>query len=74
MPPPHLQDAHYPGAKKLGRGQGYEYPHDLPEGVSAQELMPPEAIGERFLELTEYGEEAALRDRLQRLLEARGRG
>jgi putative ATPase len=74
VPPPHLQDAHYPGAKKLGRGQGYEYPHDLPEGVSAQELMPPEAIGERFLELTEYGEEAALRDRLQRLLEARGRG
>src|SRR6185503_16753561 len=29
-PPPYLQDAHYPGAKELGRGVGYEYPHDLP--------------------------------------------
>ena len=33
-PPPYLQDAHYPGAKKLGRGEGYVYPHDEPGGVS----------------------------------------
>ncbi|MEW6585693.1 MAG: replication-associated recombination protein A [Nitrospirota bacterium] len=26
--PDHLKDAHYPGAKKLGRGEGYKYPHD----------------------------------------------
>ncbi len=25
-PPPHLRDAHYPGAKKLGHGEGYKYP------------------------------------------------
>ena len=30
-PPPYLQDAHYPGARKLGRGEGYRYPHDEPE-------------------------------------------
>jgi putative ATPase len=71
IPPPYLQDANYPGAKKLGRGQGYEYPHDLPGGVSEQELMPPEAIGERFLELTDHGEEAELRERLRRLREER---
>ena len=29
-PPPYLQDAHYPGARKLGRGEGYRYPHDEP--------------------------------------------
>ena len=28
--PPHLRDAHYPGAATLGSGQGYRYPHDLP--------------------------------------------
>jgi len=26
--PDHLKDSHYPGAKKLGRGTGYKYPHD----------------------------------------------
>ena len=31
-PPPYLQDAHYPGAKELGRGEGYRYPHDEPGG------------------------------------------
>src|SRR5688500_4088654 len=29
-PPSYLQDAHYPGARKLGRGIGYVYPHDEP--------------------------------------------
>ena len=63
-PPAYLQDAHYPGREEARQGEGYEYPHDLPGGVSDQELMPPEAIGERFLELTEHGEEAGLRERL----------
>jgi putative ATPase len=71
--PPYLRDAHYPGAKALGRGEGYEYPHGLPEGVSAQELMPPEAEGERFLELSEQGEERDLAERLRRIREARER-
>src|SRR5699024_10061178 len=26
--PTHLRDAHYPGAKELGHGQGYKYSHD----------------------------------------------
>ena len=49
IPPAPPRSAAYPGAKKLGRGEGYDYPHDRPEGVSEQELMPDEAIGERFL-------------------------
>jgi putative ATPase len=72
VPPPYLQDAHYPGAKKLGRGEGYDYPHDRPEGVSPQELMPPEAQGERFLDLSEHGFERELRERLERIRKARG--
>ncbi len=66
-PPAPLRSAAYPGAAKLGRGQGYDYPHDHPEGVSEQELMPAEAEGERFLELSEHGEEAAMRERLERI-------
>ena len=72
-PPPYLRDAHYPGARALGRGQGYEYPHDRPEGVSEQELMPAEAVGETFLELSGRGEEATLRERLREIRKSRGR-
>src|SRR5215218_3296908 len=73
LPPAHLQSAAYPGARKLGRGKGYDYPHDRPEGVSSQELMPAEAEGERFLELTDHGREADLHERLERIQQARGR-
>ncbi|HEX2234483.1 MAG TPA: replication-associated recombination protein A [Thermoleophilaceae bacterium] len=72
-PPPYLQDAHYPGARALGRGQGYEYPHSNPEGVSEQELLPPEASGERFLQLSSHGEERALAERLEAIRKLRKR-
>ena len=72
-PPAALRSAAYPGAKKLGRGLDYDYPHSHPEGVSDQELMPADAAGERFLELTKHGEEAALRERLEQIRRARGR-
>jgi putative ATPase len=64
LPPDYLRDAHYPGAKKLGRGEGYVYSHDEPGGVSEQPLLPPELEGERFYEPTERGFEAELRRRL----------
>jgi putative ATPase len=72
-PPAGVGSAAYPGAKKLGRGLDYDYPHDRPEGVSEQELMPADALGEQFLQLTEHGEEAELRERLERIRKARGR-
>ena len=49
LPPPYLQDAHYPGAKKLGRGEGYVYPHDEPGGVADQPLAPEGARGRALL-------------------------
>jgi putative ATPase len=73
IPPAALQSAAYPGAKALGRGKGYDYPHDRPDGVSPQELMPQEAEGEQFLELTDHGEEAELRERLAEIRRQRGR-
>ena len=37
--PKHLKDAHYTGAKRLGNGNGYLYPHNFPEGVVQQEYL-----------------------------------
>jgi putative ATPase len=37
--PDHLKDSHYPGAKKLGRGEGYKYPHDY-GGYVKQDYLP----------------------------------
>jgi putative ATPase len=67
-PPDYLRDAHYPGAGKLGRGKGYRYPHDEPEGVSDQPLLPPELEGKNFYRPTDRGFEVELRERLNGLL------
>ncbi|MGH2952470.1 MAG: replication-associated recombination protein A [Solirubrobacterales bacterium] len=65
LPPDHLRDAHYRGAKKLGRGEGYVYPHDEPGAIADQPLLPDELAGERFYEPTDRGFEAELRRRLE---------
>ena len=71
-PPPEIRDGHYPGAKELGRGVGYRYPHDEPGGVSDQRTLP-EALGDtRFYEPTDRGFEVELTERLKRLRERRG--
>jgi putative ATPase len=74
LPPDHLRSAGYDLPRRyLGHGAGYDYPHDRPEGVSPQELKPAEAEGERFLELSEHGEERALKERLEAIRRARDR-
>jgi putative ATPase len=70
-PPPYLQSSGFHGAAALGRGQGYDYPHDRPGGVSEQELMPEGAVGARFYAPGEA--EAALAARLEEIRRARGR-
>jgi putative ATPase len=67
LPPDHLRDAHYPGARKLGRGEDYVYPHDEPDGVADQPLVPDDLAGERFYEPTDRGLEAELGKRLEDL-------
>jgi putative ATPase len=69
-PPAALRSAAYPGAAQLGRGLGYEYPHDHPGHVAAQQVMPEGLEGERFYEPDE--QEAALRDRAGELRRLRG--
>ncbi|MEJ9149607.1 replication-associated recombination protein A [Bacillus smithii] len=38
--PDHLKDAHYKGAKELGRGISYKYPHDYESGWVKQQYLP----------------------------------
>jgi putative ATPase len=70
-PPAYLRSAGYPSAGALGRGQGYDYPHDHPGHVSPQEVMPDEAVGERFYAPDEA--EAELARRLEQVRRERGR-
>ncbi|MFM9413912.1 replication-associated recombination protein A [Peptococcus simiae] len=43
--PPHLRDAHYKGAKDLGHGKGYRYPHDYPGHYVDQDYLPDNLRG-----------------------------
>jgi putative ATPase len=65
--PAHLRDAHYPGAKRLGHGDGYVYPHDLPEGIAAQRYAPDAVAGRTYYEPTNHGMEARFSERLGRI-------
>jgi len=38
--PDHLKDAHYSGAKKLGHGTEYKYPHAYPNHYVPQQYLP----------------------------------
>ena len=46
-PPKSLRDAHYPGARKLGHGEGYVYPHSDPAGFEVDHL-PDELKGRKY--------------------------
>lgn len=74
--PAHLKDAHYSGAKKLGRGVDYEYPHSLPGAFSTQGYLPEE-FRKRYYQPTERGREKAMGAylaKLQGLLDKTGSG
>ncbi|HEU6446519.1 MAG TPA: replication-associated recombination protein A [Gaiellaceae bacterium] len=55
-PPDALRDAHYRGAKKLGRGEGYVYPHSDPRGFEVDNL-PDELKGRRYYRPSGSGQE-----------------
>lgn len=71
--PPYLRDTHYKGAQKLGHGEGYQYPHDIPGGIAAQRYAPAEVHGKRYYEPTRYGAEARYAEVAERV-RARLRG
>ncbi len=59
--PTHLRDASGKGAKALGRGQGYKYPHNFPDACVPQAYLPE---GRVFYSPTERGEEKRIAERL----------
>ncbi len=65
--PKHLRDAHYPGAKRLGHGKGYKYPHDDELGVLQQQYLPDELTDVAYYEPTEHGNERDVSARLAKL-------
>jgi len=66
--PPHLRDAHYAGAKKVGVG-GYRYPHDFPGGVVAQQYAPDPVVGREYYSPRGLGVERVASQRLAGLRE-----
>jgi len=68
--PPHLRDGHYAGAAELGSARGYRYPHDVPEGVLAQQYAPDDLVGRDYYEPTGRGAERYIAERLPKLRRA----
>jgi putative ATPase len=66
--PGHLRDAHYPGAAKLGHGEGYKYPHDFEHGLVRQDYAPEQVRARRYYQPTRHGAErwAKIRDFLRK--------
>lgn len=65
--PPHLQDAHYKGAAKLGHGTGYKYAHDYPNHYVEQQYLPYELTGKTFYEPSWNGYEAKIREHMKKI-------
>jgi putative ATPase len=55
-PPDSLRSAEHPGSRKLGRGEGYVYPHDDPAGFEV-DCLPDELEGRVYYEPSGHGEE-----------------
>jgi len=67
--PAHLRDAHYQGAKVLGHGTGYEYPHDHPGGWVPQQYLPDGLTDKHYYRPTRHGAEAEVAERMEQRLE-----
>ena len=69
--PKHLRDAHYKGARALGHGKGYRYPHDFDGHFVEQQYLPTEMSDAKYYRPTDNGVEAQLRERLKKFWKQR---
>jgi putative ATPase len=65
--PKHLRDAHYAGAKRLGHGKGYVYPHDDELGVVGQQYLPDALKNVEYYKPTDHGNERDIATRWEKL-------
>jgi len=63
--PLHLRNAPTKLMKDVGYGEGYQYAHDLPDAVVAQEHLPEPILGKRFYEPTDRGFEQTIKERME---------
>jgi putative ATPase len=64
--PTHLRDGHYAGAKRLGQGEGYEYAHNSPDAIAAQDYL---GVEREYYHPVARGFEAELAQRLEKIRE-----
>jgi putative ATPase len=64
--PKHLKDSHYQGAKKLGHGIDYKYPHNFKDGFVVQQYLPDEAK-KQYYRPKDAGHEKNIKCYLQKL-------
>ncbi len=62
--PTHLKDSHYPGAEKLGHGEGYKYAHEYKDHYVKQDYIPEK---KRYYEPTDIGYEKKIKEYLDRI-------
>jgi putative ATPase len=62
--PPHLRDAHYQGAKGLGHGVDYLYPHNYAGSFVEQQYLPDNLLSTVYYQPTENGREADIKREL----------
>lgn len=65
--PAHLRDSSYRGAKQLGHGSGYRYPHDFPGHYIEQDYLPEEIRYKKFYRPTDQGREKQIRSYLEKI-------
>lgn len=65
--PPYLKDAHYSGAKELGRGLTYKYPHNYPDHYVEQQYLPDAVKDRKFYEPSDSGYEKSIKRLFERI-------
>jgi hypothetical protein len=69
-----IRNAPTPLMKDLGYGAGYQYAHDLPEGVADMECLPEDLRGRKYYQPSDRGFEKTIRERMTWWEEAQGAG
>lgn len=65
--PAHLRDAHYPGAKELGHGLDYKYPHLFDNHYVKQQYLPYELKGMDFYNPGDLGYETKIKEHFKKI-------
>ena len=72
--PLHLRNAPTPLMKQFGYGEGYQYAHDVEEGVADMDCMPENLRGREFYHPRQQGREKLLAQRMDEIRSIRASG